>query len=426
VIKFTNVFKAFPKGGLALKDVAFHSAKGEFVFLTGHSGAGKSTVLKLVFAEEPVTSGEVRVSGFNVAELRRKDVPMLRRRLGIVFQDFRLLEDRSAEENVAFALEVTGARRSTIGARVMRVLTQVGLAAKAQAYPRELSGGEQQRVAIARALVNEPTVLLADEPTGNLDERATRGVFGLVAVNLQDALRGVAERVEIVAYLPPGTPIETITLAEKDIEAFPEVQSATYVSEDSALARARGELVEFRDVLQELERNPLPASIELKLKPRFRDAQHVNEVADRLRGFGFVDDVRFGRDWVEKLDRLRQVAAAVGLVVGAAFAVVAIIIIGTTIRMAVLQRSREIAIMRLVGATDGFIRRPFLLQGAIKGLLGGLVAMGLAYGAYTLINRWLIQAAFFSKEQAVALVGFGMLIGFFGSAASVGRHLRRV
>src|SRR5205809_579071 len=180
VIKLTNVFKAFPKGGLALKDVSFHIAKGEFVFLTGHSGAGKSTVLKLVYADEPPTSGEVRVSGFNLSELRRKDIPMLRRRLGIVFQDFRLLEDRSAEENVAFALEVTAARRATIPARVMRVLTQVGLAAKAQAYPRELSGGEQQRVAIARALVNEPTVLLADEPTGNLDERATRGVFQLL------------------------------------------------------------------------------------------------------------------------------------------------------------------------------------------------------------------------------------------------------
>jgi len=252
------------------------------------------------------------------------------------------------------------------------------------------------------------------------------GLFGLVAVNLQNALRGVAERVEIVAYLLPGTPIESITLAEKDIEAFPEVQSATYVSEDSALARARAELVEFRDVLQELERNPLPASIEVKLRPRFRDVDHVNDVSDRLRGFGFVDDVRFGRDWVEKLDRLRGIAAAVGIVVGAAFAVVAIIIIGTTIRMAVLQRSREIAIMRLVGATNGFIRRPFLLQGAIEGMLGGLVAIALSYGAYTLINRWLIQAAFFSKEQAVAIVGFGTLIGFFGSAASVGRHLRRV
>jgi cell division transport system ATP-binding protein len=180
VIKLTNVFKTYAKGGLALKDVTFHIAKGEFAFLTGHSGAGKSTVLKLIYADEQPTDGEVRVSGYAVTDLSPRDVPHLRRRLGIVFQDFRLLEDRTAEENVAFALEVTGARRSTIPARVMRVLTQVGLAAKAGAYPKELSGGEQQRVAIARALVNEPQVLLADEPTGNLDERATRGVFQLL------------------------------------------------------------------------------------------------------------------------------------------------------------------------------------------------------------------------------------------------------
>src|SRR2546425_6251997 len=180
MIKFTNVFKAFPKGGLALKDVSFHVAKGEFAFLTGHAGAGKSTVVKLISADERPAGGDVGVSGYNVNENRPRDVALLRRKLGIVFQDFRLLEDRTAEENVAFALEVTGARSSTIAARVMRVLTQVGLAAKAQAYPRELSGGEQQRVAIARALVNEPTVLLADEPTGNLDERTTRGVFQLL------------------------------------------------------------------------------------------------------------------------------------------------------------------------------------------------------------------------------------------------------
>jgi len=178
--------------------------------------------------------------------------------------------------------------------------------------------------------------------------------------------------------------------------------------------------------MQELERNPLPASIEVKLKPGFRDTDHVSAVAERLRGFGFVDDVRFGRDWVEKLDRLRGLAAAVGIVVGAAFAVVAIIIIGTTIRMAVLQRSREIAIMRLVGATDGFIRRPFLLQGAIKGLLGGAVAIGLSFAAYLLINRYLLQSAFFTREQAAAIVAFGALIGLLGSAMSVGRHLKRV
>ncbi len=180
MIRFSKVFKAFPKGSIALKDVSFHVAKGEFVFLTGHSGAGKSTVLRLVYADDLPTSGMVRVSGFSTASLKQRDIPRLRRRLGIVFQDFRLLEDRTAEENVAFALEVTGARKGVIAPKVMRVLTQVGLAAKSQAYPRELSGGEQQRVAIARALVNDPLVLLADEPTGNLDERATRGVFQLL------------------------------------------------------------------------------------------------------------------------------------------------------------------------------------------------------------------------------------------------------
>jgi len=180
VIRLSHVYKTFPNGALALKDVSFQVGKGEFLFLTGHSGAGKSTIMKLLFAEQQPTSGDVRVSGYNVSALKRDEVPKLRRRLGVVFQDFRLLEDRTAAENVAFALEVTGARNDTIAARVMRALTQVGLAAKSRAYPRELSGGEQQRVAIARALVNEPAILLADEPTGNLDERASRGVFQLI------------------------------------------------------------------------------------------------------------------------------------------------------------------------------------------------------------------------------------------------------
>ncbi len=180
MIRFKKVFKSFSSGQLALKDISFHVPKGEFVFLTGHSGAGKSTVLRLVYADSLPTQGEVRVSGFSTDRLRKNDIPKLRRRLGIIFQDFRLLEDRTAEENVAFALEVTGARKNVIQPKVIRVLTQVGLAAKATAYPRQLSGGEQQRVAIARALVNDPLVLLADEPTGNLDDRATRGVVQLL------------------------------------------------------------------------------------------------------------------------------------------------------------------------------------------------------------------------------------------------------
>ena len=179
MIKFVHVTKEYPKGA-ARVDVSIHIPKGEFCFVTGHSGAGKSTALRLMYLAERPTSGEVRMSGFTSDHISARDIPRLRRRLGIVFQDFRLLQERTAEENVAFALEVTGARRSTVGPRVMRVLTQVGLAGKTHQYPRELSGGEQQRVAIARALVNDPIVLLADEPTGNLDERATRGIFQLL------------------------------------------------------------------------------------------------------------------------------------------------------------------------------------------------------------------------------------------------------
>ena len=180
MIRFTHVTKQYPRTGTAVDDVTLHVGRGEFVFFTGPSGAGKTTLLKMVYMEERPTSGEVRVSGTSSVTAGDREVAKLRRKLGIVFQDFRLLENRTAELNVAFALEVTGAQRSVIGPKVARVLTQVGLAGKGTAYPRELSGGEQQRVAIARALVNDPFVLIADEPTGNLDDRATRGIFQLL------------------------------------------------------------------------------------------------------------------------------------------------------------------------------------------------------------------------------------------------------
>lgn len=177
MIRFQHVYKEYPRTGLALQDVSLFVAKGEFVFLTGPSGAGKSSILKLTYMEELPTKGDVWVSGVKAKGVKRRDVAKLRRKLGVVFQDFRLLEDRTAEANVAFALEVIDAPRASIQPKVARALAQVGLSAKATSLPRELSGGEQQRVAIARALVNDPFVLIADEPTGNLDERATRGVF---------------------------------------------------------------------------------------------------------------------------------------------------------------------------------------------------------------------------------------------------------
>src|SRR5438874_1187900 len=139
MIRFDNVTKTYPRSGAALRDVSFLVNKGEFVFLTGPSGAGKSTILKLLYMEERPTSGEVRISGYTSVSIKRRQIPHLRRRLGIVFQDFRLLEDRTAEANIAFALEVTGFDRSQIASRVARALSQVGLASKGQAYPSELS-----------------------------------------------------------------------------------------------------------------------------------------------------------------------------------------------------------------------------------------------------------------------------------------------
>lgn len=179
MIQFEKVTKEYPRRGEALSNVSFHVRKGEFVFLTGHSGSGKSTTLRLVHFGERPTMGDVRVSGFSSEKTPDRDIWKIRRRVAHVFQDFRLLPGRSATENVAFALEVTDTPRKEIRPRAQRLLSQVGLAHKSGATVEELSGGEQQRVAIARALVTNPLVLLADEPTGNLDERATRGIMDL-------------------------------------------------------------------------------------------------------------------------------------------------------------------------------------------------------------------------------------------------------
>ena len=179
VIKFIHVTKEYSRPEPALDDVSFHLAKGQFAFLTGHSGSGKSTALRLAHLAERPTDGEVRACGFSSKRTSRRDVWKLRRKVGFVFQDFRLLPGRTALENVSFALEVIGSRKKQILPRAQRLLSQVGLASKAGASVDELSGGEQQRVAIARALASEPLLLLADEPTGNLDDRATRGIMKL-------------------------------------------------------------------------------------------------------------------------------------------------------------------------------------------------------------------------------------------------------
>ena len=250
------------------------------------------------------------------------------------------------------------------------------------------------------------------------------GLFGLVVLNIREALQKVEERVEIRAFVAEKTPVEQIALAADDVSKYPEVLSVDLVTQEEALERARKELGEFRDVF---EAEFLPPSLDVHLKPGFRDPTTVHRVADKLKALTFVDDVRFGEDWITQLYRLRNIAGVAGVALGLAFAAVAVIIIGATIRMAVLARSREISIMRLVGATDAYVRRPFLIEGFIKGVLGGALALCLTWLTIRLVGGYLsFQTVFF--DQSIGLIGIagGALIGLLGSAFSVGRHLRRV
>jgi cell division transport system ATP-binding protein len=183
MIRLHRVCKVFEGGPMklpALNDISFEVDKGDFVVLSGASGAGKTTLLRLLYADEPASDGEIEVAGFDVTTLRRRDVPLLRRSLGIVFQDAKLLSGRTVFENIAFVLRVLGTPRRDITPRAFQALKAVGLSSRAQAYPAQLSQGEAQRAALARAIVKSPALLLADEPTGNLDEEMAGEILDLI------------------------------------------------------------------------------------------------------------------------------------------------------------------------------------------------------------------------------------------------------
>lgn len=203
MIEFRNVHKVYDNGSVALEDVSIHIEKGEFVLVCGHSGAGKSTFIKLLSHEVTPDSGTVIVNDVDVTGIKSSKVPYLRRKLGIVFQDFRLLPSKTVFENIAFALEVIEEKPKVIQEKVYNVLELVGLSDKANDLPQDLSGGEQQRVAIARAIVNKPLVLIADEPTGNLDPQTSRDISDLFKAinNSGTTVVMVTHDMDMVSYL---------------------------------------------------------------------------------------------------------------------------------------------------------------------------------------------------------------------------------
>lgn len=224
MIKLEHVSKSYSAGIPALNDVSLHIEEGEFVFVVGNSGSGKSTLIKLLLKELEPTEGVITINGRALSSIRRKQIPRYRRNVGVVFQDFRLLKDRNVYENVAFAQRVIGTSARTIRSNVPMMLSMVGLAAKYKSYPKQLSGGEQQRVAIARALINRPKILLADEPTGNLDnhnaweimklldEINQRGTTVVVVTHNMDIVKAMKKRVitmkkgVIISDDKPGEP----------------------------------------------------------------------------------------------------------------------------------------------------------------------------------------------------------------------------
>jgi cell division transport system permease protein len=249
------------------------------------------------------------------------------------------------------------------------------------------------------------------------------GTFALVAYNVEVTLRTIEERVEIVAYLRDDVSAAQLEIAQNDIRSFPEVANVAHVSKFEAMRNAMQQLEEFREVFTDLALNPLPASLEIQLKPEFRDPESVARVAELVSLYPFVEDVRYGREWLDKIYRLRRLGGAVAAILGIAFAIVAVLIIGTTVRMAVLARRDEIAIMRLVGATDGFIRRPFLLEGLLTGVAGGFFALLLTYGAYRAVDRSLVDLEWLPALWAVAGTAAGGLLGLLAAGAALRRHL---
>ena len=246
------------------------------------------------------------------------------------------------------------------------------------------------------------------------------GLFGLVTHNLQVALGQIESRVEVVAYLDDDASAAQIEDAVTDLRDQPEVASVVFVSKDSAMARAQRDLRDFREVFSGLEVNPLPASLEVRLADGSRSPESIELLASIAQAIDIVEDVEFGRD------TLRRLAGVSSLALGFAFAVVAALIIGTALRIAIFARKDEIYIMRLVGARDGFIRRPFLLEGFLTGLAGGVLAIGLTFAAHRAVSRFLFEIDWLPAAWIVGGLLAGAILGGLASSLAVHRHLREV
>ena len=540
MIDFEHVSKQYKHNAKpALEDVNFHVDDGEFVFLLGHSGAGKSTLLKLILREETPTEGRVLVNGQDVARLRRRKIPYLRRQMGIIFQDFRLIPTMTVYENIAFAMHVTNIGHKQIKERVNYMLELVHLEDKAKVYPDLLSGGEQQRVAVARALAHAPKLVIADEPTGNIDpelslemmellERVSEmgitvlvvthehelvrhfdrrvvtlsgghiisdvptgsmiphppegtgngGVAGmmkpstfgflvvrgvrnlgkhwamtiaciaslsvcmtlntfatLAEVNVDSMVNYLGQQNEMVVYVDPEADDATIQSVGERITATPGVSRVQYMSKEDVLNQYRGYMADYAVLLDEFENdNPFKANYRVSLA----DLSQMQAMSQNFQSIPGVYSVTAPIEMTQTFVEVQQAVTKVGQIVILVLMAVSIITVGSTIRLSVFARRREIEIMKYVGATNHLVTLPFFVEGLTMGLISGAITsvagiFGYAYivqASSTLGGLWqLLMGTAMVPVDAVwptiltySLAG-GALVGALGSMFSIRKHL---
>ena len=432
----------------------------------------------MILKEEEPTSGNIIINGKDTTFLKQNRVPYLRRSMGIVFQDFRLLPDKTVYENVAFAMYIVKATPRHIRRQVPMVLSLVGLSGKAKMYPNELSGGEQQRVALARALVNNPSMIIADEPTGNLDPdtawdimnllneinmRGTtvvvathakeivdqmrkrvihidkgvivkddkKGLFFIIGENINAFVENVAEAQEIKVVVENDATDQQIEEVGKEILDIDGVKNAEYISKDEALDSMKewlgNDMVEGYE-----ERNIFSASYNVTLT----DLELNDEVQKSILEIPNVKKIESSNKVIEQVIRLAKGVKIVTGVILVLLIAISTSIIANTIKLTVHARRKEISIMKYVGATNSFIRWPFLVEGIIIGIMAGLISVGLIGVTYTYIANQMSGTAFMQMIQwqllkfsdmfkliLMVYLGLGIGIGAVGSGISMRKYL---
>ena len=486
MLRFENVEKIYKGDVAALSDVNVDVQKGEFIFLVGPSGSGKSTFLKLLLHEEQPTSGRIIVAGRDITRLSHWKLPQLRRNVGTIFQDFKLLPSKTVYENVAFAMEVIGRPKHVIQSQVPKVLELVGLESKSDRFPTELSGGEQQRVSIARAFVNRPLILLADEPTGNLDPANTVGVMrildsinkagttvcmavwgrikyfgretvislrrnllmtiaGVITVAVSLALFGGilllsrwvdhgTERIKGGVRLEVFMNVEAtdgqIADVRSSLNTDPDVKSFRFFDKQDALAEFKRIFRKDPDLVKNITADALPTSY--RIVPE--TAEKTSNIQNRFEVLPGVDDVATPEEALRGLLDATNTARIIFIGLSLILLMSSLFLIVNTIRLATFARRREIEVMKLVGASNWFIRVPFMAEGLIQGLIGAGLAVAVVVALKVGFDRWFNSPNGFFREfylttadvvtVSIYVFVLGIVIGLIGAIIGLRRFLR--